>query len=272
VGRLEAVAEDDGSDEVRLLTFGSETKSIAAWARETGVSERAISYRLKQGCTVEDALRLGRRKPAGKTWLRVAFVDRVGARFGRLVVAKFEGLRKKDRNRMWRCVCDCGKEKVVAFRDLSRGNTTSCGCALKGRNAHNRLRPGESSFNQLFSSYKRAAAARGLQFALSREQFRTITRQPCFYCHAFPEARGPSTNGNSGVYLYSGIDRIDNDYGYLPHNVRACCKACNVAKAAMTEDEFFAWVGRVYARIWEVLEERGAFGARQTRRLRRRSA
>lgn len=57
-------------------------------------------------------------------------VDLTGKRFGRLVVLRLEETRgnKHRTNAVWRCRCDCGKEKVAYSMNLLRGNTSSCGC------------------------------------------------------------------------------------------------------------------------------------------------
>ncbi len=55
--------------------------------------------------------------------------DLRGQRFGRLTVLEFvptEGYRS-----YWKCVCDCGKEKIVASNNLQSGSTTSCGCTAR---------------------------------------------------------------------------------------------------------------------------------------------
>lgn len=55
------------------------------------------------------------------------FVDLTGKRFGRLtVLAKSE--RQRNKRILWVCRCDCGKVVEVAGRDLSCGDTKSCGC------------------------------------------------------------------------------------------------------------------------------------------------
>jgi hypothetical protein len=65
-----------------------------------------------------DALRSGATKSCGcakrRKW--------IGERFGSLIVVE------KLENRRVRCLCDCGKETIVFDGNLSRGNTTSCGC------------------------------------------------------------------------------------------------------------------------------------------------
>jgi 5-methylcytosine-specific restriction endonuclease McrA len=46
-------------------------------------------------------------------------------------------------------------------------------------------------------------------------------------------------------YIYNGIDRIDNERGYLPDNAVPCCKRCNQAKADMAIDEFKGWLSDI---------------------------
>lgn len=49
-----------------------------------------------------------------------------GQRFGRLIVLRIDGLRK--RQFWWKCRCVCGKTKSVRGSRLMSGNTRSCGC------------------------------------------------------------------------------------------------------------------------------------------------
>jgi len=55
-----------------------------------------------------------------------------GQKFGRLTVVEFAGVNKNQRT-MWRCLCDCGRERIVMGYKLVSGHTTSCGCL---RNEH----------------------------------------------------------------------------------------------------------------------------------------
>ena len=78
------------------------------------------------------------------------------------------------------------------------------------------------------------AQKRSIDVQITQEEFMQIVASPCFYCGgALPDAG-------------SGIDRIDNTLGYIPGNCRPCCTACNLAKREMSEEEFRAWVERVY--------------------------
>ena len=56
-------------------------------------------------------------------------VDLVGCRFGRLLVVERVGSKK--RQSLWRCVCECGNEKITTLSHLKHGQTQSCGCLQK---------------------------------------------------------------------------------------------------------------------------------------------
>lgn len=53
-------------------------------------------------------------------------VDRLGKRFGRLLVVERVGVNKHGRV-AWKCICDCGREVVISGDRLGKG-TRSCGC------------------------------------------------------------------------------------------------------------------------------------------------
>jgi hypothetical protein len=65
-------------------------------------------------------------------------IDLSGRRFGRLNVITNDILRtdgRQRRERLWRCLCDCGNEAQVSGGNLRGGNVASCGC-LRKENAH----------------------------------------------------------------------------------------------------------------------------------------
>lgn len=53
-------------------------------------------------------------------------VDIRGVRFGRLVALEYHD--HVGRSPRWRCVCDCGRERVVFKNALTTKKTKSCGC------------------------------------------------------------------------------------------------------------------------------------------------
>lgn len=55
-----------------------------------------------------------------------AKLNLIGEKYGRLTV--IEQAPNKGKRTQWKCLCDCGKEKVVSTDCLRNGNTKSCGC------------------------------------------------------------------------------------------------------------------------------------------------
>lgn len=53
--------------------------------------------------------------------------DITGQKFGRLTVLRREG-KNSSEQATWRCLCECGKETVVAGSTLRAGTVVSCGC------------------------------------------------------------------------------------------------------------------------------------------------
>ena len=50
-----------------------------------------------------------------------------GKRFGKLVALEY-AYSNKNKNSVWRCICDCGNETFVNSQRLVTGKTKSCGC------------------------------------------------------------------------------------------------------------------------------------------------
>lgn len=60
--------------------------------------------------------------------------DLRGQVFGQLVALHVAG-KDKNRHTRWVCMCTCGQTTVVIAPSLERGNTKSCGCLRKTRQA-----------------------------------------------------------------------------------------------------------------------------------------
>lgn len=61
-------------------------------------------------------------------------IDLTGQKFGRLTVIRRAENAKNGKSR-WKCICDCGDEKVLRGEDLRMGKIMSCGCLLKESSA-----------------------------------------------------------------------------------------------------------------------------------------
>jgi len=56
-------------------------------------------------------------------------INRIGMRYGRLVVT--ERAENRNEKSRWVCQCDCGNTKTVIAQELESGKTRSCGCFRK---------------------------------------------------------------------------------------------------------------------------------------------
>lgn len=175
----------------------------------------------------------------------------VGNRYGKLLVlnpleSKQYGKYKK---RSWECLCDCGNKTSITTSLLINGKTKSCGCLHKIASVQNSLKSRhkiankDAASNSIYSQYKGNAKARKYIFELTKEEFRNLIKQNCFYC-----GTKPLNLYNTSYYnlLYNGIDRLDNTQGYTLENSVSCCKMCNISKNNHSLEYFFNWIKNVY--------------------------
>jgi hypothetical protein len=150
------------------------------------------------------------------------FIDLTGRKFYKLTVIRLS--HHKNKQIYWLCKCDCGSETTVYGYSLRKGKSRSCGCyqhgevAMPGTGIHGHTRgysmtaeyrawSGMKSRcrnpkNPLYHSY----GARGIDVC---ESWYTSFNDFVNYVGLIPQ------DGKK----YS-LDRIDNDKGYEPGNVR----------------------------------------------------
>lgn len=107
-----------------------------------------------------------------------------------------------------------------------------------------------------YRTYQKSANARNLAFSLTEDQFARIVESPCYLCGLAVS----ETNRN-------GIDRVNNQLGYLSENVKACCGHCNLLKKTMELEELYRIASKVYKhqeRIAHVLSA-GTFTVRASK-------
>ena len=172
-------------------------------------------------------------------------IDLVGKKIEKLTVVSIGGTTSRG-IRLWNCLCECGNTVQITTGNLTSCRPTkSCGCALKYRKQNLRLWANPDSLvRQLMGHYQQGAKRRKLEFALDIEIFRTLIFQDCFYCGAKPNQVYRPTRYKSAL-RYNGIDRKENEKGYIPENCVPCCKICNQAKSTLSQKEFFDWIWKI---------------------------
>jgi len=108
----------------------------------------------------------------------------------------------------------------------------------------NRKAPGESSVTTRLGEYQRNCKKTGRAFELSREEFHKLIIQPCYYCGTVPIPR-VLKKGIPDLFAANGIDRVNNEIGYVLSNCVTCCVTCNRAKHNKSSGEFKSWLRQV---------------------------
>jgi hypothetical protein len=155
-------------------------------------------------------------------------VDLTGQRFSRLVVVADTGHRAgKKRQMTWLCRCDCGKLTLIQSRHLVGGSTKSCGCFRRDfmNTARNKKKPKHGYARRKgpgpLAEYRCWLAMKSRCFNKAQIGFKNYGARGITVCDEWKH--------NFEAFLaYIGhkptpehsIDRIDNDRGYEPGNVR----------------------------------------------------
>jgi len=132
-------------------------------------------------------------------------VDLSGSKFGNLLVIERVPRQPGDRHTKWSCLCQCGSTTVATYINLKTGNTTSCGCKKRPH--------GETSTptHRCWSSMMRRCVWKS-----DSVRYQGIVpvcdRWKDYSLFVLDMGERPSINHT--------LDRIDNDRGYEPGNVR----------------------------------------------------
>ncbi len=140
----------------------------------------------------------------------------------------------------WLCICECGRESKVPSGQLVNGISKGCKpCALE-------LSSGEASFNEVYATYRRNALKANREFLITKEQARELFKRGCAYCGCEPSSYKKPKNRIKTGFCYNGIDRLDNNIGYVLGNCVTCCYVCNHMKHVLSEDRFLEHISKIY--------------------------
>lgn len=162
--------------------------------------------------------------------------------FNRLTVIKFSHTNKG--KTYWEAYCTCGKVIIVRSDNLTTGETQSCGCLQSERVKNSNTKHGLCAAVAVYHAYKSNATKRNIPLSITFDEFYDITSKDCYFCGCKP--KNTKTLRKSNIFIYNGIDRLNNMLGYTIENCVPCCKICNIAKQQLTEKDFYAWVSSVY--------------------------
>ena len=164
----------------------------------------------------------------------------LGQRFGKLTTI---GIAPKDKwkrstYRCWICKCDCGNETIVRSTHLVKGDTISCGCALKRKcSEHPNWTGYEEISGNFFYSIKAHAVQRDLRFDITIKDAWDVFITQNRKCALTKLPLNFPTSGRNRDGTAS-LDRIDNSKGYTRENIQWLHKDINIMKMDFTTAEF----------------------------------
>lgn len=154
----------------------------------------------------------------------------IGKKFNKLTVLEFSHSDPLQ-HRMWKCKCDCGKEKILATRFL--GRQISCGCIQ-----HQGTYSGVGDImGTLYSQMRAAAERRGISFTVSITRLWELFVEQDKKC-AFTGLLLNFGKGKMGSNRTASLDRIDSSQDYTDGNVHWVHRRINVMKQDMTIEQF----------------------------------
>lgn len=169
------------------------------------------------------------KRQEGAAVLSRGYIDITGQRFGRLTVIEYAGKTSRYIS-LWRCRCDCGREKVVSRKNLIGGGTRSCGCLFKDRQQHGEAVRGSRSklYNIWVSMRQRCHNPNSPAWKWYGEKGISVCPEWEDYDKFHEWAL------SSGYVEGLSIDRIDSDGDYEPSNCRWIPLEENAARARIS--------------------------------------
>jgi hypothetical protein len=146
--------------------------------------------------------------------------DLVGRHFGRWTVLAHSGFDRK-RNTMWKCECSCGGHKIVRGQSLLCGDSKSCGCIHQERLRSESNRKHGLSGTPEYRALNQAVQRCKPDYSQHADYFdRGITVWAFWATRTKAAVQDFITYVGKRPSPQHSLDRIDNDKGYEPGNVR----------------------------------------------------
>jgi len=152
--------------------------------------------------------------------------------------ARIRDRKREDQKRQDPNLClDCGTTLTEATRAKGKHEKLLRRCVpcykkmvlIESQRApRERLYKAEAFANKhvLWNHYVKSAQKRRIDFAISKTIFQDLIAKPCFYCTYTKEGE------------VNGLDRLDNNKGYLQENLVPSCSTCNLLKGTQHPQEF----------------------------------
>jgi hypothetical protein len=143
--------------------------------------------------------------------------------------------------------CYCGASFPFALTRFSRPRQSCDTCLSSQKKADDKRIDRVRNFKaekfknieRLYTEYVRNAVLKGRTFKLTLDQVTKLVTSPCAYCHTFTEGE------------VIGIDRVNNNRGYIKSNVVPACANCNYMKHTYDKAFFIAHSKSIVTGRWD---------------------
>ena len=141
--------------------------------------------------------------------------DRTGDRYGRLVVVSRAenhvepsgAIRAK-----WNCLCDCGGSVTVTGTSLAKGNTRSCGCMMREKEIKHGM--SNAPIYRVWNSMRQRCTNPNIK------AYKSYGGRGVTVCDEWLQFENFYRDMGDPPHPGMTLERIDNDKGYHPGNVR----------------------------------------------------
>lgn len=178
-------------------------------------------------------------------------IDLSGEKFDFLTVVELSCRDKLKGKTYWRCICDCGEERVVDSSVL-KSKTVIARCSFCKIKADKELRwkgYGEIS-GDFYSSIIRGAKSRKIDFNVSIEELWDLFLRQDRRCALTGQEIVLSAGKKLGKSTAS-LDRIDSKIGYNTDNVQWIHKDINIIKGDFSQEYFIKLCHLITNRLCE---------------------
>jgi hypothetical protein len=145
--------------------------------------------------------------------MSIKLIIQQGDKFGKLEVISEANkiiLPSGQKNRAFKCKCECGNEKIIRLVHLKRGRIASCGCIKNTQNCKS-----ATYLHKVWRAVNRRCGKDYFENHLYYKKGITVCKE---WSDTFINFEKWSIN--NGYKKGLQIDRIDNSKGYSPNNCR----------------------------------------------------
>lgn len=162
-------------------------------------------------------------------------MDLIGKKFNKLIVIEFAFLKNK--RSFWKCVCECGNEKIICRNDLVSNHTKSCGCLRNKTNNYN-FKHGQAIAGRITKEYKAWVNMKYRCYTETCKFYKSYGGRGIKVCNRWLDSFENFLNdvGYAPSFKHS-IDRINNDGDYEPSNVRWATDKEQLNNRSLSKDE-----------------------------------